>query len=149
MVVLGRVGKPRTMSRIDIADGLQLTWKSPQVRWRGWFPNDTDLLSPRDSTRLHRALGSRAGNDAAAQTQPARHRRILDDSLRKLRVPRDRGLAVTTTHLAPFGASLRDWAEFWKKQGRASPPPLRLADMALLEQFWGHHIRLAIRRRSR
>jgi hypothetical protein len=66
-----------------------------------------------------------------------------DDSLRKLRVPRDRGLAVTTTHLAPFGASLRDWADYWKKQGRSTPPPLRLADMPLLEQFWEHHIKLA------
>lgn len=137
--------KPRTMSHIDIADGLKLTWKSPQVRWRGWFPNDTDLLSPwiqRDYT---------AHWDRVLETMLRLKLNLLDigefsdDSLRKLRVPRDRGLAVTTTHLAPFGASLRDWAEFWKKQGRASPPPLRLADMALLEQFWEHHIRLALK----
>ncbi len=137
--------KPRTMSRIDIADGLKLTWKSPLVRWRGWFPNDTDLLSPwiqRDYT---------AHWDRVLETMLRLKLNLLDigefydDSLRKLRVPRDRGLAVTTTHLAPFGASLRDWAEFWKKQERASPPPLRLADMALLEQFWEHHIRLAMK----
>lgn len=137
--------KPRAMSRIEIADGLKLTWKSPQVRWRGWFPNDTDLLSPwiqRDYT---------AHWDRVLETMLRLKLNLLDigefsdDSLRKLRVPRDRGLAVTTTHLAPFGASLRDWAEFWQKQGRASPPPLRLADMALMEQFWEHHIRLAMK----
>lgn len=66
-----------------------------------------------------------------------------DDSLRKLRLPRDRGLAVTTTHLAAFGSSLRDWAEFWQKKGHATAPALRLADMSSLEQFWEHHIRLA------
>jgi hypothetical protein len=137
--------KPRPMSRIDISDGLKLRWKSPQVRWRGWFPNDTDLLSPwiqRDYT---------AHWDRVLETMLRLKLNLLDigefsdDSLRKLRVPRDRGLAVTTTHLAPFGASLRDWAEFWQKQGRASPPPLRLADMAMLEQFWEHHIRLALK----
>lgn len=137
--------KPRAMAHIDIADGLKLTWKSPQVRWRGWFPNDTDLLSPwiqRDYT---------AHWDRVLETMLRLKLNLLDigefsdDSLRKLRGPRDRGLVVTTTHLAPFGASLRDWAEFWKKQGRASPPPLRLADMALLEQFWEHHIRLALK----
>lgn len=137
--------KPQAMSRIDIADGLKLTWKSPQVRWRGWFPNDTDLLSP----WIQRDYA--AHWDRVLETMLRLKLNLLDigefsdDSLRKLRVPRDRGLAVTTTHLAPFGASLRDWAEFWQKQGRASPPPLRLADMALLEQFWEHHIRLAMK----
>jgi len=136
--------KPRTMSHIEIPDDTKLTWKSPQVRWRGWFPNDTDLLSPwiqRDYT---------AHWDRVLETMLRLKLNLLDvgefsdDSLRKLRVPRDRGLAVTTTHLAPFGASLRDWPEFWHKQGRAYPPPLRLAEMALLEQFWQHHIRLAL-----
>lgn len=135
--------KPRTLSHIEIQDSTKLIWRTPQVRWRGWFPNDTDLLSPwiqRDyATHWDRVL----------ETMLRLKLNLLDvgefsdDSLRKLRLPRDRGLAVTTTHLAPFGASLRDWAEFWKKQGHATAPALRLADMALLEQFWEHHIRLA------
>lgn len=136
--------KPRPMANIEIPDGTKLNWKSPQVRWRGWFPNDTDLLSP----WIQRDYA--AHWDRVLETMLRLKLNLLDvgefsdDSLRKLRVPRDRGLAVTTTHLAPFGASLRDWPEFWQKQGRAGPPPLRLADMALLEQFWEHHIRLAL-----
>lgn len=136
--------KPRAMSHIEIPDGTKLIWKSPQVRWRGWFPNDTDLLSP----WIQRDYN--AHWDRVLETMLRLKLNVLDigefsdDSLRKLRVPRDRGLAVTTTHLAPFGASLRDWPEFWQKQGRATPPPLRLADMTLLEQFWEHHIHLAL-----
>lgn len=136
--------KPRPMAHIEIPDGTKLNWKSPQVRWRGWFPNDTDLLSP----WIQRDYA--AHWDRVLETMLRLKLNLLDvgefsdDSLRKLCVPRDRGLAVTTTHLAPFGASLRDWPEFWQKQGRAGPPPLRLADMALLEQFWEHHIRLAL-----
>lgn len=136
--------KPRPIAHIEIPDGTKLTWKSPQVRWRGWFPNDTDLLSP----WIQRDYA--AHWDRVLETMLRLKLNLLDvgefsdDSLRKLRVPRDRGLALTTTHLAPFGASLRDWPEFCLKQGRASPPPLRLADMALLEQFWEHHIRLAL-----
>lgn len=135
--------KPHTADFIEIPRDTALTWKAPQVRWRGWFPNDTDMLSPwiqRDYT---------AHWDCVLETMLRLKLNLLDvgefsdDSLRKLRVPRDRGLAVTTTHLAPFGASLRDWADYWKKQGRSTPPPLRLADMPLLEQFWEHHIKLA------
>jgi hypothetical protein len=136
--------KPRPMPHIEVPDGTKLTWKSPQVRWRGWFPNDTDLLSPwiqRDYAKHW---------DRVLETMLRLKLNLLDigefsdDSLRKLRVPRDRGLALTTTHLAPFGASLRDWPEFWHKQGRASPPPLRLADLTMLEQFWEQRIRLAL-----
>jgi hypothetical protein len=137
--------KPRPMPHIEIPADTKLSWKSPQVRWRGWFPNDTDLLSP----WIQRDYA--AHWDRVLETMLRLKLNLLDigefsdDSLRKLRVPRDRGLAVTTTHLAPFGASLRDWPEFWQKQGRISPPPLRLADMPLLEQFWEHHIRLALK----
>lgn len=136
--------KPKTLPHLDLPDSLRLAWKSPQVRWRGWFPNDTDLLSP----WIQRDYA--AHWDRLLETLLRLKLNLLDvgefsaDSLRKLRVPRDRGLAVTTTHLAPFGASLRDWAEFWQKQGRARTPELRLADMPLLEQFWEHHIRLAL-----
>lgn len=135
--------KPRTANYIGIADGTNIAWQSPQVRWRGWFPNDTDLLSP----WIQRDYA--AHWDRVLETMLRLKLNVLDvgefsdDSLRKLRLPRDRGLAVTTTHLAPFGASLRDWAEYWRKQGRSTPPPLRLAEMPLLEQFWEHHIRLA------
>lgn len=135
--------KPQAKSSIEIPEGTAVTWKSPQVRWRGWFPNDTDLLSP----WIQRDYA--AHWDRVLETMLRLKLNLLDigefsdDSLRKLRVPRDRGLAVTTTHLAPMGASLRDWPEFWQKQGRATPPPFRLADLSLLEQFWEHHIRLA------
>jgi hypothetical protein len=135
--------KPRTRPHVEVHDDTPLRWETPQVRWRGWFPNDTDLLSP----WIQRDYA--AHWDRVLETMLRLKLNLLDvgefsdDSLRKLRVPRDRGMAVTTTHLAPFGASLRDWAEFWQKQGSESPPPLRLADMARLERFWEHHIRLA------
>jgi hypothetical protein len=135
--------KPRVAQDIEIPEGTNIAWQSPQVRWRGWFPNDTDLLSP----WIQRDYA--AHWDRVLETMLRLKLNLLDvgefsdDSLRKLRVPRDRGLAVTTTHLAPFGASLRDWAEYWRKQGHPTPPPLRLADMPSLEQFWEHHIRLA------
>ncbi len=135
--------KPRPAECIEIPRDVAMMWRSPQVKWRGWFPNDTDLLTPwiqRNYT---------AHWDRVLETMLRLKLNLLDvgefsdDSLRKLRLPRDRGLAVTTTHLAPFGASLRDWGDYWKKKGRALPPPLLLSNMSLLEEFWEHHIRLA------
>lgn len=135
--------QPRAAEFVEIPDGTAIRWQAPAVRWRGWFPNDTDLLSP----WIQKDYQARW--DRVLETMLRLKLNLLDvgefshDSLRKLRLPRDRGLAVTTTHLAPFGASLREWGDYWKTQGRTTPPPLRLADMPLLEQFWADHIRLA------
>lgn len=135
--------KRHAASAIEIPQGADITWQAPQVRWRGWFPNDTDMLSPwiqedyqgRWDRVLETVLRLKLNSLDVGE--------FSDDSLRKLRVPRDRGFAITTIHLAPFGASLRDWPESWRKQGMSEPPPLRLDDMPRLEQFWEHHTRLA------
>ncbi len=82
-----------------------------------------------------------AGNDAALEAEPARYREFYDDTLRKIRVPRDRGLALTTTHMAPFGAFLRNWGRFWKDR-KEPVPALRLDATEELETFWSHHLRL-------
>ena len=136
--------QPRRQAHLRLPRDTSLTWSTPQIRWRGWFPNDTDLLSP----WIQRDYN--AHWDRVLETMLRLKLNLLDigeftsDSLRKLRVPRDRGLALTTTHLAPFGASLRNWRDYWTEQGRATPPPLRLDDLPSLEAFWQHHIQLAL-----
>ena len=137
---------PEPQDEISIPGHLNQVWSAPDVRWRGWFPNDTDLLSP----WLQEDYEVRW--DAMLETMLRLKLNLLDigefsgKSLRKLRLPRDRGLAVTTTHMAPFGATLRNWDGFWKEhRPSAVVPPLRLDDTDDLETFWKHHIELAQR----
>lgn len=138
--------EPARRPYIDVPADTALRWNSPQVKWRAWFPNDTDLLSPwiqRDyagrwnlvvETMLRLKLNTLDIGE------------FFDDNIRKARVPRDRGLVITTSHHAPLGASLKNWDRFWKARGRATPT-LSLTDTASLEDFWRHHIDLARRER--
>lgn len=133
--------EPYRQESIVLPDTFTRVWPSPKVRWRGWFPNDTDLFTPwilkdyepRWNTVLETMLRLKLNLLDIGE--------FYDDTLRKIRVPRDRGLALTTTHMAPFGASLRNWGRFWKDR-KEPVPALRLDATEELETFWSHHLRL-------
>jgi hypothetical protein len=38
--------KPIRRLAVEVPGDTNLRWQSPQVAWRAWFPNDTDLLTP-------------------------------------------------------------------------------------------------------
>ncbi len=136
---------PKRRPEIEVGRDTRLRWASPQVAWRAWFPNDQDLQSPwiqKDYERHWHLL---------AETMLRLKLNLIDigefseNGMRKVRIPRDRGLALTTTHMAPFGASLRNWEKFWASRGKVPPPAPKLSDVSRLEEFWEAHIRLALR----
>lgn len=140
--------KPARRAAVDVPRDAGLRWASPQVTWRAWFPNDQDLLSPwiQKNYAAHWNL--------LVETMLRLKLNLIDigelneKDLRKVEIPRDRGLALTTTHMAPFGASLRNWNKFWTARGTTPPPALTLANAEALEQFWETHIRLAMGRKA-
>jgi hypothetical protein len=134
--------KPTTRSKVEIPAATNRSWQSPQVKWRAWFPNDTDLLSPWISEDYNARWNLVLETMLRLKLNLIDVGELSEETLRKIRLPRDRGVAVTTTHLAPFGASLRNWEKFWTVRKREPVPPLLLANTKDLEQFWEEHIRL-------
>lgn len=134
--------KPKARLFVEVPADTNLRWSSPQVQWRAWFPNDTDLLSPWMQKDYEARWNLMVETMLRLKLNLIDIGELFDDSVRKVRIPRDRGLALTTTHLAPFGASFRNWAKFWKTQGQSAPPALKIANADAIEKFWEHHIRL-------
>lgn len=136
--------QPARRTVVEVPRDTDLRWTSPQVAWRAWFPNDQDLLTPwiqKDYTTHWNLL---------VETMLRLKLNMIDigelneKDLRKLQIPRDRGLALTTTHMAPFGASLRNWDTFWAARGTTPAPALTLANVDALERFWEAHIRFVL-----
>jgi hypothetical protein len=136
---------------VVIPAGTRLSFPSPYVRWRAWFPNDQDLLSP--------WKGRSAGNyDAILETMLRLKMNTFEGEMmdrgsfdhpyqagREFRLARDRGLAVTGHHMRIFGSNYEHWELYWNKIRQLEAPPLAIASMKALEDFWRYHIETGLR----
>lgn len=135
--------RPPVRASVALPRDTHLRWGSPQVAWRAWFPNDQDLLTPWIQEDYENRWNLLAETMLRLKLNLVDIGELTGKSTRKAEIPRDRGLAVTTTHMAPFGASFRNWDKFWAARGEPVPA-LSLEDPESLETFWEEHIRLVL-----
>jgi hypothetical protein len=142
--------KPTRKASVEVPEaGVRFT--SPYVRWRTWFPNDEDLLTPWRArsqenyeaffeTMLRLKMNTLEGQmmDHSSFDHPYR-------AGRQTLVARDRGLAVTGHHMRIFGSNYDDWDLYWRKIRHQDPPGLTVANTAALEDFWRYHIETGMR----
>lgn len=120
---------------------LNVRINSPAVRYRGWFPNDTDMLSPwlNASTNNYHAF---------FETLLRLKYNLLDvdhisdvgganTGLIWARTCRDRGIVVTFTHYAALGADIGEYGAIVGGSPNAN-------NLVGLQQFWTHYVNLAI-----
>jgi hypothetical protein len=138
--------KPTPQEAISIPPGTRLFYPSPYVRWRAWFPNDQDLLTPWKAR-------SQENYEAFLETMLRLKMNTLEGEMmdrgsfdhpyqagREFRLARDRGLAVTGHHMRIFGSNYEHWDLYWRKIRGREPPPLTIANVEGLEDFWRYHI---------
>jgi hypothetical protein len=143
--------KPLRQDAVTVAAGTELVFESPSVRFRAWFPNDTDLLSPWRArapehseaileTMLRLKLNTLEGGmmDAGSFDRPYTAGRLP-------RLARDRGLALTGHHMLIFGSDYGNWSAYWTKIRHREPPGLAIANVTALEDFWRYHIETGLR----
>lgn len=137
--------EPVKRTTVQIPANTYLYFPEPAVKYRAWFPNDKDLLSPWQvknaanydavyETMLRLKLNTREGylTDAESWNHPYQ-------AGKEARYVRDRGLKISFTHTAPFGATFTNWERYWKNI-RHSKVPLLLKNIEGLKEFWTYHI---------
>jgi len=148
---------PVKRDNIEIPRDTNLLFASPTVRWRTWFPNDTDLLTPWENrseenfqaiyeTMLRLKLNVLEGWTMGGD--PGESKDVFDEPYRAGRdalVARDRGLAFTGHHINPLGAAYWHWDAYWKKIRHQEPPPLSVKNLNEMREFWRYHVETAKR----
>lgn len=138
---------PERKTQITVPENTYLYFPPPHVQWRAWFPNDRDLLGPWQAkneenydalfeTMLRLKLNTREGYlmDMDSWNTPYK-------AGKEACYARDRGLKISFTHTAPFGAVLTNWERYWTKIRRLEKaPPLLLKNTDGLKDFWRYHI---------
>lgn len=124
---------------------------SPYVKYRAWFPNDTDFLTPWQKrstenyeafyeTMLRLKLNTLEGGiaDGTSFVPPFRLGR-------EATVAQQRGLIATGHHMLIFGSSYQHWTAYWQRVRHQPVPELTVANRQALREWWAFHIDLATR----
>ena len=139
------------LSSIEVPVNTRIVFDQPYVKWRAWFPNDRDLLSPWQQrspenyeafleTMLRLKMNTLEGRlmDGAAFDTPF-------TAGREARAARDHGLVITGHHIFSFGSSIRDWDAYWTKIRKQEPPRTSIKNVDALKDFWRYHIETSLK----
>lgn len=136
--------EPEVKESITLTDELDLYFSSPTVRYRAWFPNDTDLFTPwvNKSTEhkeawLETMLRLKLNTVELEGCVRWDKKGLNDDAMRLQRF----GLVLTSHHHAPLACGFVMWDDYWKNvRGMSSVPRLTLNDKEKIYEFWQYSI---------
>ncbi len=140
--------EPQFKKQIEIAADFDYFQKSPQVRYRAWFPNDTDLFTPwrklsteNDELWLETMLRLKL-NTVELEATVTYPDYKLD---RQAALLRKYGLVLTSHHHVACNNNLKNWEGYWRKVRNMAPPKLLLSDEESLREFWKYSIETVCR----
>ena len=138
--------QPKTSEVVFVADKTDLFFKSPQIRYRAWFPNDTDMFSPwrrlseeNDTMWLETMLRLKLNTVELGTTisYPGQMSREANKLARF-------GLVLTSHHMVALNSGFASWGEYWQKVKRQEAPPLLLANEKEIIEFYRYNIKTVL-----
>lgn len=126
---------------VRIPADCDLYFGSPQVRFRTWLPNDTDLLTPwrklsaeNDELWLETMLRLKLNAVEYGNTIDFPYRMTAS-----ARLTAKYGLIVASHHTVSMNSTLNAWPKYWEKiRGVRPAPELSLANKEQLFEFWDY-----------
>lgn len=137
--------EPQHKEVIEVPRSTDMFFKSPQVRYRSWLPNDTDLYS--SWIRL-----SQENWDIVYETMLRLKLNTMEDG--DLAYPgigpgmeqcKKFGLVVTSRHMFMLNTTFSNWERYWKDvRGVKKVPELSLANIDKLKELWEYGAKTVI-----
>ncbi len=134
---------PAYKSAVKIPAGYDYYMKSPQVRYRAWFPNDTDLFTPwrklsweNNELWLETMLRLKLNTVELERTVLYPDCRLNDNAM----LLHKYGLVLTSHHHIAVNSDFRQWGDYWRKVRKMDPPKFSLDRMQDLIDFWSYSI---------
>jgi hypothetical protein len=131
--------KPERKASVTVPADYDYFVKSPQVRYRAWFPNDQDLLvpwekeMPENRSRWMEAMMRLKLNSIEMEGSVDMSYRMN----RKSRDVTDYGFVLSSHHFVALNNTYRHWDDYWTKmKGMEKAPEILLANEDKLEEYW-------------
>lgn len=134
---------PQHKQVVSIPGSYSYYQKSPQVRYRAWFPNDTDLLTPwrklsEDNNELWLETMLRLKLNTVELEATVTYPDYKLNSQAKLL--RKYGLVLTSHHHVALNNNFLNWDGYWKKVRHMNPPQLLLSNEKEMIEFWRYSV---------
>lgn len=145
--------QPARRDFLEIPRDTQRLFPPAQVRWRAWFNNDTDFLTPwralspsHEQAMYETILRLKYNTYEVGSVADFRSGAAPYSPHPDAAKAHERGLAITHHHTSPLGSNLRNWEAYWRRQVPAEPPPpLSVRDTGRIAAFWRYHAETAQR----
>jgi len=138
--------QPSAPKAVTVPSSLNINVNEPTVKYRAWFPNDTDMFSPwrklnaaNSQLWLETALRHKINTIEWYEGEMSEKRKKYEASS-TTRLINQYGLINTTHHHTPLNATFRSWDSYWKNIRGVEPPELSLANESYIEEFWRYSI---------
>ena len=143
--------EPPYKKQVEMQSDFDYFKKSPQVRYRAWFPNDTDLFTPwrrlskeNDELWLETMLRLKLNTVELEATVTYPDYKLN----RQAALLRKYGLVLTSHHHVACNNNLMNWAGYWRKVRGIEPPELLLSNEKALIEFWEYSIETVCRNKQ-
>lgn len=136
---------PEHKDVIEVCENTDLFFKSPQVRYRAWLPNDDDLYSS------WRKISSR-NNEIVYETMLRLKLNTFEDADlaypgigKGMELCKKYGIIVTSHHMFMLNTTFANWNRYWKNVRKVEKvPELSLANIDKLKELWEYGAKTVI-----
>ena len=138
---------PQMKQEISVDGTLDIFYKSPDVRFRAWFPNDQDLnikwMSKSKERRLMwLEMMLRLKLNCVEKQETVNYKgEILNTHATDLK---EYGLVMSGTHTIVCNSGIWAWDKYWEHVKGTSAPKLSVKKTSELREFWTHAARQTV-----
>ena len=136
--------EPEYKKSVRVGADYDYFMRSPQVRYRAWFPNDTDLFTPwrrlsweNDEMWLETMLRLKLNTVELERTVTFPDCKLNDSAM----LLHKYGLVLTSHHHIAVNSDFRQWDDYWRKVRDMEPPKFSIHNLQDLKDFWGYSIK--------
>ncbi len=134
----------KPVRRSSITTNINVYFDEPQVRFRAWFPNDTDLFTPwralsKDNNEkwLETMLRLKLNCVELETTVGYPDYKMTDEAMMVSRM----GIVLTSHHHVALNNSFARWDEYWREVRHQEPPKPSIHRLLDLIEFWTYNVK--------
>ena len=133
--------EPQRMKTVAVPADYDYFRRSPQVRYRAWFPNDQDMyslwrrLSKQNESIIYETMLRLKLNTIEVEATVSYPYKMSSTA----EVIGSYGMIITSHHMIALNNSWQRWDDYWRKIRNMEPPKLAIANLEAMKEFWRYN----------